>query len=118
MKEPLPKVARQVKLDASPHQVWAYLVNGELATLWMGGAMTIDARRGGRVSLHPAGGPEVFGTVEEIIPGRRIVWSWRTKEGEPTQVVLEMEEAGLGCLLAVSEELIPYEIVVIPPVVA
>lgn len=78
--------------------------------------MTIAPRLGGPVSLTVGGRPPVFGTVEEILPGRSITWTWRTAESEPTQVVLNIEADGEGSLLKVSEELIPYEIVIIPPV--
>lgn len=78
--------------------------------------MTIAPRLGGPVSLIVEGSPPVFGTVEEILPGRSITWTWRTAEGEPTQVVFNIEADGEGSLLRVSEELIPYEIVIIPPV--
>lgn len=84
--------------------------------MWMGGEMTIEPRLGGPVSLIVAGSPPVFGTVEEILPGGSITWTWRTAEGEPTQVVLNIEPDGEGSLLRVSEELLPYEIVIIPPV--
>jgi hypothetical protein len=113
---PLPRVERSLHLDRAPAELWEHLVRGEMASMWMGGEMTIEPRLGGPVSLIVAGSPPVFGTVEEILPGGSITWTWRTAEGEPTQVVLNIEPDGEGSLLRVSEELLPYEIVIIPPV--
>jgi uncharacterized protein YndB with AHSA1/START domain len=115
--ETLPKVERTVELDASPDEVWRHLVSGELASLWMGGEMAMELRRGGRVTLRTPGSPEVFGTVEELSPGRSIIWTWRTAAGEPTQVVIRLQEYGEGCRLEVSEEMLAYEIVQVPPII-
>jgi uncharacterized protein YndB with AHSA1/START domain len=114
--DPLPKVERSLSLDLAPTELWRHLVSGELASMWMGGTMTIESRLNGRVSLALEGSPPVFGSVEEIDEGRSIAWSWRTANGEPTQVVLRIEPDGDGAKLHVSEELLRYEIVIIPPV--
>jgi uncharacterized protein YndB with AHSA1/START domain len=114
--DPLPKVERSLSLDLAPTELWRHLVRGELASMWMGGKMTIEPRLNGRVSLAMAGSPPVFGSVEEIDEGRSIAWSWRTANGEPTQVRLRIEPDGGGSKLHVSEELLKYEIVIIPPV--
>ena len=112
--DPLPKVERSLSLDLAPAELWRHLVRGELASMWMGGTMSIEPRLNGRVSLE--GSPPVFGSVEEIVEGRSIAWSWRTADGEPTQVRLRIEPDGDGSKLHVSEELLKYEIVIIPPV--
>ena len=112
----LPKVERTVHLDVSPAELWDYIVTGELASLWMGGKMTVEAKINGRVTLSTEGSPLVFGTVEEITLGERITWTWRTTDGEPTQVTLHVESDDHGSLLSVTEEMLPYEIVMIPPV--
>ena len=112
--DPLPKVERTLALEVAPGDLWQYLVDGELASLWMGGTMTIEPRLNGRVMLTTDDAPAVFGTVEELIPGQTITWSWRTREGEPTQVSIVVESAPAGSTLRVSEQLIPYEIVHVP----
>lgn len=78
--------------------------------------MTIEPRLNGRVSLTIEGSPPLFGSVEEIDEERSIAWSWRTATGEPTQVVLRIAPEGEGSILHVTEELLRYEIVIIPPV--
>ncbi|MGQ0848680.1 MAG: SRPBCC domain-containing protein [Actinomycetota bacterium] len=113
--DPLPKVERTTRLEVDPTGLWEHLVKGDLASLWMGGEMTIEPRLGGRVSLEEPGAPPVFGTVEAIVSEESITWTWRTADGEPTQVTLRLEQVDGGTLLTVIEQMIPYEIIHIPP---
>ena len=113
--EVLPRVERTVELAVPAGELWRHLVDGELASLWMGGVMTIEPRLGGHVLLQTDDAPVVFGTVEELVAGHSITWTWRTREGEPTQVSIVVEPADDGSILRVTEQLIPYEIVHVPP---
>ncbi len=110
----LPRVERAVELGVPAAELWQHLVDGELASFWMGGAMTIEPRLNGRVLLHTDDAPIVFGTVEELVVGESITWTWRTHDGEPTQVSIVVESASEGSLLKVTEQLIPYEIIHVP----
>jgi uncharacterized protein YndB with AHSA1/START domain len=112
----LPRVERTVELRKSPAELWRHLIDGALASLWMGGEMAIEPRLGGKVTLAAEGLSDLFGSVEAVSPLESIVWTWRTREGEPTQVTLRIEATGEGCRLWVAEQMVPYEIVVIPPV--
>ncbi|HEY7563769.1 MAG TPA: SRPBCC domain-containing protein [Acidimicrobiia bacterium] len=112
-----PQVERSVVIEAPPATVWQHLVDGSLASLWMGGVMLVEAKLGGRVELNAQGAPVIFGTVEGIDPGSTICWTWRTREGEPTQVVIHLAGIGTQTTLTVTERLIPYEIVIIPPTI-
>jgi len=113
-----PEVERSIALETSPETLWRHLVDGSLASLWMGGDMTIEPRLNGKVRLLTDDAPEIFGTVEAIAPGESITWTWRTGEGEPTQVTIRLEPSEQGTQLWVTERLIPYEIVIIPPTLA
>jgi uncharacterized protein YndB with AHSA1/START domain len=110
----LPRVERIVELGVPAAELWRHLVDGELASFWMGGVMTIEPRLNGRVLLHADDAPVVFGTVEELVVGESITWTWRTRDGEPTQVSIVVESASERSLLKVTEQLIPYEIVHVP----
>jgi uncharacterized protein YndB with AHSA1/START domain len=110
----LPRVERAVELGVPAAELWQHLVDGELASFWMGGVMTIEPRLNGRVLLHADNAPVVFGTVEELVAGESITWTWRTRDGEPTQVSIAIETATGGSVLRVTEQLIPYEIVHVP----
>ena len=114
MDEVLPRVERTVRLRTTCPVLWRHLVSGDLASLWMGGLMTIEPKLNGRVSLLREGAPEIFGTVEGIMPGELITWTWRTRDGEPTQVTLALEDGPEGTVLTVTEQMLPYEIVHIP----
>jgi uncharacterized protein YndB with AHSA1/START domain len=113
-----PQVERSIALETSPENLWRHLVDGSLASLWMGGEMTIEPKLNGKVRLLTADAPEIFGSVEEIAPGVSITWTWRTSDGEPTQVTIQLEAAAQGSRLTVTERLIPYEIIIIPPTLA
>ena len=113
--EELPRVERTVELAVPAAELWRHLVDGELASLWMGGVMTIEPRLNGRVLIHTDNAPEVFGTVEEMVAGQSITWTWRTRDGEPTQVSIVVEPSDDGSIVRVTEQLIPYEIVHVPP---
>ncbi|MGH8959295.1 MAG: SRPBCC family protein, partial [Acidimicrobiia bacterium] len=67
------------------------------------------------VYLATDGLVKVFGTVEELVAQESISWAWRTATGEPTQVTLRLEPTETGCRLHVTEEMVPYEIVHVPP---
>jgi uncharacterized protein YndB with AHSA1/START domain len=110
----LPRVERAVELGVPAAELWQHLVDGELASFWMGGVMTIEPRLNGRVLLHADNAPVVFGTVEELVAGESITWTWRTRDGEPTQVSIVVKTATGGSVLRVTEQLIPYEIVHVP----
>ncbi|MEX0667146.1 MAG: SRPBCC domain-containing protein [Acidimicrobiia bacterium] len=110
----LPRIERAVALGVPAAELWQHLVDGELASLWMGGVMTIEPRLNGRVLLNADDAPVVFGTVEELVAGESITWTWRTRDGEPTQVSIVVESASEGSILRVTEQLIPYEIVHVP----
>jgi uncharacterized protein YndB with AHSA1/START domain len=108
-------VERQVTLPADPGVVWEHLTEGDLVADWMGGDVEIDPRTGGAITMIPEVGPTVWGTVEEVVPGRRLQWSWRTDDGLPTQVEIEMEPTEDGTALTVRETLLPWTISGLPP---
>lgn len=108
-------VERTVTLPAEPDLVWDHLTEGVLVADWMGGEVDIDPRAGGAITMTPEEGPEIWGTVEEVIPGRRLQWSWRTDDGMPTQVEIELEPVDDGTALTVRETLLPWTITGLAP---
>ncbi|HSJ83647.1 MAG TPA: SRPBCC family protein [Acidimicrobiia bacterium] len=108
-------VERAITLPADPDSVWEHLTDGNLVGDWMGGDVEIEARPGGRITMTPEDGSVVWGTVEEIIPGRRLQWSWRTDDGLPTQVEIEIEPSEEGTDLTVRETLLPWKTSGLPP---
>jgi uncharacterized protein YndB with AHSA1/START domain len=108
-------VEREVTLPAEPGLVWEHLTDGDLVADWMGGEVMIDPRPGGSITMTPDEGAVVWGTVEEVVPGRRLQWSWRTDDGLPTQVEIELEPTEDGTVLTVRESLLPWTITGLPP---
>lgn len=101
----LPQVERTVDLPAEPDEVWERVVSGELAEEWLG--VKVEPRRGGVVSVP---GRDLIGTVEEIDPGRSITWSWREIDGDPSQVIIQIEPLQEGSRVTVTERLLEYRI--------
>ncbi len=108
-------VERTVTLPADPGTVWERLTDENLVGDWMEGDVSIDARPGGAITMTPEEGDPVWGTVEEVVPGRRLQWSWRTDDGLPTQVEIELEQVDEGTALTVRETLLPWTITGLPP---
>lgn len=103
-------VERSVDLPSPPETIWDHLVDGELLGEWMGGRVEITPRPGGPITLTPDDGAEVWGTVEEVVPGRRLQWSWRSDEGMPSQVEIELTPREDGSEMTVRETLLPWRV--------
>lgn len=108
-------VERSVTLPADPDSVWEHLTEGDLLGDWMEGDIAIDPRPGGAITMTPDEGSVVWGTVEEVQTGRRIQWTWRTDEGLPTQIEIELEPVDEGTGLTVKETMLPWRTTGLPP---
>jgi len=109
--EELPQIERSVDVAASPAEVWESIVDGDLAEEWMG--VRLEPRRGGRVVVPDR---DTIGTVEEVVPGESITWSWRDPDGDPSQVSIGIAPAEGGCRVTIVERLLEYRISGSPPV--
>jgi uncharacterized protein YndB with AHSA1/START domain len=109
--EHLPEVERAIELPAEPDEVWERIVTGDLAEEWMG--VRVEPRPGGSVTVPDRA---VIGTVEEVVPGERITWSWREVDGDPSQVTIEVTPTDGGSRVTIVERLLEYRITGIPPV--
>jgi uncharacterized protein YndB with AHSA1/START domain len=107
-----PEIERSIEVEASPAEVWSRIIEGHLAEEWMG--VSLIPRPGGKVSA-PA--DDIIGTVEEVLPERRITWSWRPRDGDPSQVTIEIEPLDQGSRVTVTERLLEYRITGAPPFV-
>jgi uncharacterized protein YndB with AHSA1/START domain len=108
-------VERDVLLPASVEEVWSHLTDGELVSRWMGGSVVLEATVGGKIRMTASGAPDVWGTVEEVVIGSRLQWSWRTDDGLPALVELELHPEGEGTRLTVRETLLPWQSVSASP---
>lgn len=103
-------IERSIDLESAVGTVWEHLTDGGLAGIWMDGEMSIAPRVGGRISIHNTDAAEVWGTVEQVIEGERIQWSWRTDDGMPTLVEIELRPVGPRTRLTVRETLLPWRV--------
>jgi uncharacterized protein YndB with AHSA1/START domain len=103
-------VERSVSLETTTDELWRHLTDGQLLSEWMEGDVVIDPRPGKHITLTPETGPVVWGTVEEVIEGHRLQWSWRTDEGLPTLVEIELTPDEDRTTLTVRETLLPWQV--------
>ena len=109
--EELPQVEKSIEVPASPDEVWERIVDGSFSEEWMG--VRLDPRPGGDVTVP---GREMIGTVEEVVPGESITWSWREPDGDPSQVTIDIGPSESGSTVKVTERLLEYSVTGIPPV--
>jgi uncharacterized protein YndB with AHSA1/START domain len=113
-----PSLTLKRRLHASPAKVWAAWTRAEKIAHWFGPADTIegsvraelDVRAGGRfrVSFHTAGSEyhEVGGVYREVVPDRRLVfsWAWHSTPERESQVTVTLQPDGEGTLLTLTHE--------------
>lgn len=107
----LPQIERSIELPATTDEVWDKVVDGDLAEEWLG--VRIDPRPGGKIVVPEK---DTIGTVEEVDAGRSITWSWREPDGDPSQVIIEIDPTETGSRVTIVERLIEYRITGSPPI--
>jgi uncharacterized protein YndB with AHSA1/START domain len=99
-------IQREIAIAARPETVWAFLVQPEKATRWMGEAASLDPRPGGEYRVEVVPGQVATGEFVEVDPPHRLVWTWGwTEESQSrvapgsTRIEVELEPDGDGTLL-------------------
>lgn len=109
MGEPL-RVERRIA--ASPEAVFGYLTTSQQWSKWQGTATTIDARPGGEYTMLAPNGNTASGEVVEIVPNRRITFTWGW-EGHPdvppgsSTVSIELEPDGEHTIVTLTHTDLP-----------
>lgn len=75
-------VTRELTIDAPPEAVWEFLVDPQKMTRWMGQTATLEPEVGGLYRVGVIPGHTARGTVVELDPPRRLVFSWGWEPGE------------------------------------
>jgi uncharacterized protein YndB with AHSA1/START domain len=112
-----PSLALVRKFDAAPGKVWRALTEPEMLKQWMKpddatkvSTAEIDLRVGGRyrIVMRPADGEEhdVRGTYREIVPNRKLVytWAWKSTPERESVVTIELRATGGGTELTLRHE--------------
>jgi uncharacterized protein YndB with AHSA1/START domain len=111
--EDMPKIHQEVTFSAPPAQVYEALINSATHTKLTGAPAEIDAKVGGAWSAY---GGQISGQNIELLPGVRIVQTWRAGNwpaGSHSLVRFELSADGKGTKLsldhdAVTEEQAPH----------
>ncbi|HEY6255796.1 MAG TPA: SRPBCC domain-containing protein [Xanthobacteraceae bacterium] len=69
-------IEKEIFIDAAPEEVFAYLTESRKYLLWMGVDAELDPRPGGRFKVDPNGRDVIFGEFLEVVPPRRVVFTW------------------------------------------
>jgi uncharacterized protein YndB with AHSA1/START domain len=70
------QIVRDLKIAATPEQVFAYLTDPEKLTKWQASSASIDLRVGGEYSMSVAGGHIARGSFTEIDSPRRLAYTF------------------------------------------
>jgi len=98
--QPLPhRLERVVTIQAPRATVFRFFTDTARWARWWGAGSTIDATPGGRVLIRLPGGVDVTGTVLEIAPPERLVFSYGFASGAPippggSTVTIRLESHG------------------------
>ena len=118
MSEQRVTVERTVFINASPKVVFGFLVNPAFMAQWIGSFHTLDPKPGGIFRVEFDSGYIALGTFTEVIPHRRVVftWGWESGEGSLSSfkpgtsvVVIELEEHEGGTLLRLQHSGLPED---------
>ncbi len=95
-------VRLEVRIDASPETVFALLTDAAHMQTWFAELVEADPRPGGSFRISGPAGVSIEGTYLEVIPNRKVVFTWGGVEGlKPGQSTVEflLEPNGEGTLL-------------------
>jgi uncharacterized protein YndB with AHSA1/START domain len=111
MVEPAAVVVER-RVAAPPATVYAYLTVAERWVRWQGAEVSLDPRPGGVFRLVMGTGDTARGQFVELVPDRRVVftWGWIDRPGIPpgsTIVEIELEPSGDGTLVRLTHRDLP-----------
>jgi uncharacterized protein YndB with AHSA1/START domain len=111
-------IVKEVFIEAPPSVVFQFLTDPQKMTRWMGIKAKIDPRPGGVYWLDPNGRDFIRGEYVEVIPDRRVVFTWGFEHPSPgmpavpagsTQVEIDLEPEGKGTRVRLTHRQLPPE---------
>jgi len=110
--DPANVVELQIRLGASPEEVFPYLTVAERYILWQGVKAELDPRPGGVFRVWMDANSVARGEFVEVESPRRVVftWGWEGNDGVPpgsTTVELTLENDGEGTVLTLRHTGLP-----------
>jgi len=108
-------VHREIRIDAAPATVFEFLTDPAKMVRWMGTEAVLGPRPGGDYGVNISGHERVSGEVIEIVPDRKLVFTWGWEDealpvapGEST-VEISLEPDGEGTLLRLTHRDLPRD---------
>ena len=96
------EIRREIHIDASPATVFALLTDAERMRTWLAEEVLARPEPGGIFRLADRSGAAIEGRYVEVVPDRRIVFTWGGVEGlapGESTVEITLEPARGGTLL-------------------
>ena len=106
-------VHREIRIDAAPSTVFEFLTDPAKMVRWMGTEAMLSPRPGGEYGVNITGHERVRGEVIEIVPDRRLVFTWGWEDGAlpvapgESTVEISLEPDGQGTLLRLTHRDLP-----------
>ena len=94
-------IRREVFIKAKPKTVFAFLIDSKKMREWMGVTHTLEPRPGGVYRVDVTNGNVASGTYTEVVPDRRVVFTWGWEGGGglapgASTVAIELAAEGAG----------------------
>jgi uncharacterized protein YndB with AHSA1/START domain len=86
---------------------WAALTEPGQVARWFAETTPVEGGAGSAYSIDFGDGGVIDGVIRELVPARRLsyTWQWRGQEEQPTIVTWELEPlAGHGCRITLTHE--------------
>jgi uncharacterized protein YndB with AHSA1/START domain len=108
------EIVLEQRIQAAPADVYAYLTDAAKWKRWQGSDATLDPRVGGVFSVLMANGLNARGEFVELVPDRRVVftWGWIGYENLPpgsSIVEIELRADGDATILVLTHGSLPEE---------
>jgi uncharacterized protein YndB with AHSA1/START domain len=102
----------EIEIAASPETVFALLTQAAGLKTWLSDLVMSDCRPGGLLRITGPRGGSIEGTYLEIVPNRRVVFTWGGIEGMApgaTTVEFDLEPRSCGTLLRLRHHGLPEQ---------
>ena len=109
-------LTKEIYIEAPPSVVFAFLTDPKKMIRWMGLVAEIDPRPGGIYRLDPNGRDLIRGEYVEVVPGKRIVFTWGFEEpghkipAGSTRVEIDLKPEGKGTRVVLVHRELPPDI--------
>lgn len=108
------EIVLEQRIEASPADVYAYLTDEAKWKRWQGADATLDPRVGGVFSVLMANGMNARGEFVELVPDRRVVftWGWIGYENLPpgsSTVEIDLRADGDATVVVLTHHSLPEE---------